>query len=481
MSNVRTRFAPSPTGFMHVGNLRTALYEYLVAKSQGGDFILRLEDTDQERYVEGSVDVIYRTLERVGLKHDEGPDIGGEYGPYIQSQRLDTYKPYAEQLVRDGKAYYCFCTKERLEQLHEQGFGGYDRHCRELPQDEVQKLLDAGTPYVIRQKVPLTGATTFKDEVFGEITIENKEIEDQVLIKADGYPTYNFANVIDDHLMNITHVVRGSEYLTSTPKYQMLYEALGWEQPTYIHLPLIMGRNEDGTTSKLAKRHGSTSFEGLVQDGYLPEVITNYIALLGWAPKDNQEVFSLQGLVENFSVDRISKSPAVFDYDKLNWFNSEYIKAMSSEDFLVHAMPCYKEIFGDVEKPWDVLDSILRARLTKFNEIPALLAFFKELPDYPAEFFVNKKSKTNLENSPKMLEAAIEVLEKLPDWDLDTIHEAMICLAQKLEVKNGTLLWPVRIAAAGTLVTPGGAMEILTLLGRDEALSRLRAGVSKLV
>lgn len=480
MSNVRTRFAPSPTGFMHVGNLRTALYEYLVAKSQGGDFILRLEDTDQERYVEGSVDVIYRTLERVGLKHDEGPDIGGEYGPYIQSQRLDTYKPYAEQLVREGKAYYCFCTKERLEQLHEQGFGGYDRHCRELPQEEVQKLLDAGTPYVIRQKVPLTGATTFKDEVFGEITIENKEIEDQVLIKADGYPTYNFANVIDDHLMNITHVVRGSEYLTSTPKYQMLYEALGWEQPTYIHLPLIMGRNEDGTTSKLAKRHGSTSFEGLVQDGYLPEVITNYIALLGWAPKDNQEVFSLQGLVENFSVDRISKSPAVFDYDKLNWFNSEYIKAMSSEDFLVHAMPCYKEIFGDVEKPWDVLDSILRARLTKFNEIPALLAFFKELPEYPTEFFVNKKSKTSLENSPKMLEAAIEVLEKLPDWKLDTIHEAMIGLAQKLEVKNGTLLWPVRIAAAGTLVTPGGAMEILALLGRDEALSRLKAGLNKL-
>lgn len=480
MSNVRTRFAPSPTGFMHVGNLRTALYEYLVAKSQGGDFILRLEDTDQERYVEGAVDVIYRTLEKVGLKHDEGPDIGGKYGPYIQSQRLDTYKPYAEQLVREGKAYYCFCTKERLEQLHEQGFGGYDRHCRELPQEEVQKLLDAGTPYVIRQKVPLTGSTTFKDEVFGEITIENKEIEDQVLIKADGYPTYNFANVIDDHLMNITHVVRGSEYLTSTPKYQMLYEALGWEQPTYIHLPLIMGRNEDGTTSKLAKRHGSTSFEGLVQDGYLPEVITNYIALLGWAPRDNQEVFSLQGLVENFSVDRISKSPAVFDYDKLNWFNSEYIKAMSSEDFLTHAMPCYKEVFGDGEKPWDVLDSILRARLTKFNEIPALLAFFKELPDYPTEFFVNKKSKTNLENSPKMLESAIEVLEKLPDWKLDTIHEAMICLAQKLEVKNGTLLWPVRIAAAGTLVTPGGAMEMLALLGRDEALRRLRAGLGKL-
>jgi len=465
---------------MHVGNLRTALYEYLVAKSQGGTFVLRLEDTDQERYVEGAVDVIYRTLEQVGLRHDEGPDVGGEYGPYIQSQRLDTYKPYAEQLVREGKAYYCFCTKERLEQLHEHGFGGYDRHCRDLPQEEVQRLLDAGTPYVIRQKVPLTGSTTFQDAVFGEITIENKEIEDQVLIKADGYPTYNFANVIDDHLMDITHVVRGCEYLTSTPKYQMLYEALGWEQPTYIHLPLIMGKNEDGSVSKLSKRHGSTSFEGLVQDGYLPEVIINYIALLGWAPKDNQEIFTLEQLTENFSVDRISKSPAVFDYDKLNWFNSEYIKAMSDEDFRAQAMPYYREVFGSEDKPWEVLDSILRARLTKFNQIPGLLGFFRELPDYPTEFFVNKKSKTNFENSPEMLKAASEVLEQLPAWELDGIHEALIGLAQRLGVKNGTLLWPVRIAAAGTLVTPGGAMEILAVLGREEALRRLNAGLKKL-
>lgn len=481
MSTVRTRYAPSPTGFMHVGNLRTALYEYLVAKSQGGTFVLRLEDTDQERYVEGAVDVIYRTLRQVGLKHDEGPDMGGGYGPYIQSQRLDTYKPYAEQLVREGKAYYCFCTKERLESLKaEDSFGGYDRHCRDLPQEEVQRLLDAGTPYVIRQKAPLTGSTTFTDEVFGEITIENKEIEDQVLIKADGYPTYNFANVIDDHLMNITHVVRGCEYLTSTPKYQLLYDALGWEQPTYIHLPLIMGKNEDGTTSKLAKRHGSTSFEGLVNDGYLPEVITNYIALLGWAPKDNQEVFSLAELTEKFSVDRISKSPAVFDYDKLNWFNAEYIKAMGGEDFRAHAMPYYKEVFGEADKPWQVLDSILRARLTKFNEIPTLLAFFKELPGYPAEYFVNKKSKTNLENSPEMLRAALEALERLPAWELEPIHDTLMELAQKLGVKNGTLLWPVRIAAAGTLVTPGGAMEILTLLGREEALRRLRLGLEKL-
>ncbi len=481
MATVRTRFAPSPTGFMHVGNLRTALYEYLVAKSQGGTFVLRIEDTDRERLVEGAEDVIYKTLEQVGLKHDEGPDLGGEYGPYVQSQRKDLYRPYAEQLVKEGKAYYCFCTKERLESLHDAaGIGGYDRHCRDLPQEEVQRLLDAGTPYVIRQKVPLTGSTTFQDAVFGEITIENKEIEDQVLLKTDGYPTYNFANVIDDHLMHITHVVRGCEYLTSTPKYNLLYEAFGWEIPTYIHLPLIMGKNEDGSVSKLSKRHGSTSFEGLLADGYLAPVITNYIALLGWCPKDNKEIFSLDELAEAFSVDGISKSPAVFDYDKLNWFNGEYIKAMGEEEFLSHAMPYYKEVFGDEEKPWPVLQSILQARITKFNEIPGLLSFFRELPDYPAEFFVNKKSKTTLENSPEMLKAAIETLEQLPSGELTDIHDSLIQLAEKLEVKNGTLLWPVRIAAAGMLVTPGGAMEILTLLGREEALRRLRLGLEKL-
>lgn len=481
MAIVRTRFAPSPTGFMHVGNLRTALYEYLVAKSQGGKFVLRIEDTDRERLVEGAEDVIYKTLEQVGLAHDEGPDVGGEYGPYVQSQRKDLYKPYAEQLVREGKAYYCFCTKERLESLHdEHGIGGYDRHCRDLPQEEVQRLLDAGTPYVIRQKVPLTGSTTFEDAVFGSITIDNKEIEDQVLLKADGYPTYNFANVIDDHLMHITHVVRGCEYLTSTPKYNLLYEAFGWEIPTYVHLPLIMGKNEDGSVSKLSKRHGSTSFEGLMEEGYLAPVITNYIALLGWCPKDNQEIFSLPELVKAFSIDGISKSPAVFDYDKLNWFNAEYIKAMSEEEFTSHAMPYYREVFGEEEKPWQVLYSILPARISKFTEIPQLLHFFKELPEYPADFFVNKKSKTNLENSPKMLEAALEALEQLPAWELDKIHDCLIQLASTLEVKNGTLLWPVRIAAAGTLVTPGGAMEILTLLGREESIRRLKAGLAKL-
>lgn len=478
---VRTRFAPSPTGFMHVGNLRTALYEYLVAKSQQGRFVLRIEDTDQERFVEGATDIIYNTLKQVGMQHDEGPDIGGEFGPYVQSERKDMYKPYAEQLVRDGKAYYCFCTKERLESIHADGsFGGYDRHCRDLPQEEVQRLLDAGTPYVIRQRVPLEGATSFDDTVYGTITIENKEIEDQVLLKSDGFPTYNFANVIDDHLMNITHVVRGSEYLTSTPKYNLLYEAFGWEKPVYVHLPLIMGKNADGTVSKLSKRHGSTSFQGLIDDGYLAEAITNYIALLGWCPKDNQEIFSLKELESAFSIDGISKSPAVFDYDKLLWLNGEYIKKMSAEEFRENAMPYYKEVFGDAEKPWEVLDTILQPRVSKFIEIPQLLSFFKELPEYSAELFVNKKSKTNLENSPVMLKAAVEVLSGIESWNVDTIHEALISLAQKLEVKNGTLLWPVRIAAAGQTVTPGGAMEILAVLGKEEALRRLNIGLEKL-
>ena len=478
---VRTRFAPSPTGFMHVGNLRTALYEYLVAKSQQGRFVLRIEDTDQERFVEGATDIIYNTLKQVGMQHDEGPDIGGEFGPYVQSERKDMYKPYAEQLVRDGKAYYCFCTKERLESIHADGsFGGYDRHCRDLPQEEVQRLLDAGTPYVIRQRVPLEGATSFDDTVYGTITIENKEIEDQVLLKSDGFPTYNFANVIDDHLMNITHVVRGSEYLTSTPKYNLLYEAFGWEKPVYVHLPLIMGKNADGTVSKLSKRHGSTSFQGLIDDGYLAEAITNYIALLGWCPKDNQEIFSLKELESAFSIDGISKSPAVFDYDKLLWLNGEYIKKMSAEEFRENAMPYYKEVFGDAEKPWEVLDTILQPRVSKFIEIPQLLSFFKELPEYSAELFVNKKSKTNLENSPVMLKAAVEVLSGIESWNVDTIHEALLSLAQKLEVKNGTLLWPVRIAAAGQTVTPGGAMEILAVLGKEEALRRLNIGLEKL-
>ncbi len=480
-NTVRTRFAPSPTGFMHVGNLRTALYEYLIAKSLKGQFVLRIEDTDRERLVEGAVDVIYNTLKQVGLHHDEGPDIGGEYGPYVQSERKGSYLPYAEQLVKDGKAYYCFCDKDRLDSLHEEGseFGGYDRHCRDLPAEEVQKLLDAGTPYVIRQKMPIEGSTTFVDAVYGEITIENTELEDQILVKSDGYPTYNFANVVDDHLMNITHVVRGCEYLTSTPKYNLLYEAFGWEIPTYVHLPLIMGKDAEGNVSKLSKRHGATGFEDLVQEGYLPEVITNYIALLGWCPKDNREVFSLEELCENFDIAGISKSPSVFDYDKLTWFNGEYIRAMAPEKFTEMAMPYYKSVFGETEANWEVLSAILQPRVTKFTEIPELIGFFKDLPEYDNEIFVNKKSKTNLENSVTMLEEAIKALDAC-EWTTEAVHDTLIKLAETLEVKNGTLLWPVRIAAAGQKVTPGGAIEILVILGKEEAMRRLRLGLEKL-
>lgn len=481
-NKARLRFAPSPTGFMHVGNLRTALYEYLIAKSQGGDFILRLEDTDQERLVEGAEEVIYRTLEQVGLKHDEGPDVGGPYGPYVQSQRLTMYRPYAEQLVKEGKAYYCFCTKERLESLHQGdgSFGGYDRHCRDLPQEEVQRLLDAGTPYVIRQKMPIEGTTTFVDAVFGEITVENKELDDQILLKSDGFPTYNFANVIDDHSMHITHVVRGSEYLSSTPKYNLLYDAFGWEVPTYVHLPLVMGKNPDGTVSKLSKRHGATSFEGLVEEGYLPEAIINYIALLGWCPKENRELFTLPELVAHFSVDGISKSPAIFDYDKLSWFNSEHLRMKTPEAFTALATPYYRQVLGDKDAAWDVLTAILQPRVIKLNQIPEMISFLQELPSYGTELFINKKSKTNLENSPVLLQAAIEALEQVEPWDKTAIHDLLIDLAARLEVKNGTLMWPVRIAASGMTVTPGGAVEILTILGKEESLRRLREGLQKL-
>lgn len=481
MSKVRTRFAPSPTGFMHVGNLRTALYEYLVAKSQGGTFVLRIEDTDQERYVEGAVDVIYNTLKTAGLVHDEGPDVGGDYGPYVQSERKDMYLPYAEQLIKEGKAYRCFCTKERLEKLQKETVGGgYDRHCRDLSDEEIQKNLDAGVPYVIRQKMPTEGSTTFTDAVFGEITVENSELQDQILIKQDGYPTYNFANVIDDHTMDITHVVRGSEYLSSTPKYNLLYEAFGWEIPTYIHLPLINGKNPDGTVSKLSKRHGSTGFDDLIKEGYLPEAIINYIALLGWCPKDNQEIFTLDELTKAFSVDGISKSPSVFDYDKLEWFNGEYIKAMPDEQFTALCTPYFKEALGDTPLDYRKLAAILKQRTTKLTDIPEKIDFFKELPDYDKELFVNKKSKTTLENAPVMLQAVYDELQALESWDHDAIHDALIDLATRLEVKNGTVMWPARIAVAGKTVTPGGAIEILDILGRDESLRRMALGLEKL-
>lgn len=477
---VRTRYAPSPTGFMHVGNLRTALYEYLIAKSQQGKFILRIEDTDRERLVEGAVDVIYNTLKVAGLNHDEGPDVGGDFGPYVQSERKGMYLPYAEQLIKEGKAYRCFCTKERLEKLSEETVGGYDGHCRDLPQEEIDRLLSEGVPYVIRQKMPLTGSTTFSDAVFGDITVENSELTDQILIKSDGYPTYNFANVIDDHTMGITHVVRGCEYLSSTPKYNLLYEAFGWEIPTYVHLPLIMGKNEDGSVSKLSKRHGATGFEDLVKDGYLPEAIINYIALLGWCPKSNQEIFTLEELCENFHVDEISKSPSVFDYDKLSWLNAEYLRAMTPEKFAQVADPYFKEVFGDT--PYDAmkLTGILQQRTVKLTDIPPMIDFFKELPEYTAELYVNKKSKTNLENAPALLKAVYDELSALSDWNCDAIKELLISLAEKLEVKNGTVMWPARIAVAGKTVTPGGAVEILDILGKAESLRRMEIGLEKL-
>ncbi len=483
MSQVRTRYAPSPTGFMHVGNLRTALYEYLIAKSNKGKFILRIEDTDQERLVEGAVDVIYNTLKTAGLKHDEGPDIGGDYGPYVQSERKAMYIPYAQQLVKEDKAYYCFCSKERLESLKTEGEigAGYDRHCRNLSPEEVNKKLADGVPYVIRQKMPLEGSTTFSDAVFGDITVENSELQDQILIKADGYPTYNFANVIDDHTMNITHVVRGCEYLSSSPKYNLLYEAFGWEIPTYVHLPLIMGKNEDGTVSKLSKRHGSTGFEDLIKDGYLPQAIINYIALLGWCPKDNKELFTLDELCEVFDISGISKSPAIFDYDKLSWFNAEYIKAMTTQQFADIAMPYFKQGVPNKELNWVEVAGILQQRTVRLTEIPEKIKFFEKLPEYSVELFVNKKSKTNLENSVDMLKIAIKELCNISDWTSDNIHDCLISLAERVGVKNGTLMWPVRIAVSGMSVTPGGAVEILHILGKDESMKRLNIGLEKLL
>ncbi len=483
---IRTRFAPSPTGFMHVGNLRTALYEYLTARHGGGSFILRIEDTDRERYVEGATDIIYKTLETAGISHDEGPDVGGDYGPYVQSERLGLYKPYAEQLVKEGKAYRCFCSKERLEALRssakEGEVIGYDRHCRDLPEEEIEAKLAAGVPYVIRQKSPLTGESTYHDCVYGDITIPNEELDDQILIKADGYPTYNFANVIDDHTMGITHVVRGSEYLSSTPKYNALYEAFGWEIPTYIHLPLIMGKSvdENGETvvSKLSKRHGSTGFFDLIEEGFLPEAIINYIALLGWAPADTREIFSMDELIEAFDINGISKSPSVFDYDKLEWMNAEYIKAMSSEEFNENAKPYYDRL-GIKEEHYALLEEMLKPRITRFTQIEEKLEFLKSLADYDISLYEHKKSKSTRETSIDALTAAIPLLEEC-NWERDAITELLMNLAASKEVKNAIIMWPVRIAAAGVAVTPGGCSEVLILLGKDEALRRLKIGLEKL-
>ncbi|NLZ55451.1 MAG: glutamate--tRNA ligase [Clostridiaceae bacterium] len=472
---VRTRFAPSPTGYMHVGNLRTAIFEYLVAKSQGGDFILRIEDTDQERIVEGSLEIIYQTLETVGLRHDEGPDIGGAYGPYIQSERLELYLPYAEQLVEAGHAYYCFCSQERLRSLRDSDQLGYDRHCRDIPPEEARRRVAAGESWVIRQKMPTSGVTGFTDEVFGYIEVSNTELEDQILIKSDGFPTYNFANVIDDHTMKITHVVRGSEYLSSTPKYQLLYEAFGFESPVYIHLPLILGSDR----LKLSKRHGATGFQDLVEEGYLPEAIINYLALLGWSPGDEREIFSLSDLERSFTISGINKAPAVFDYDKLNWFNSTYIKAMSHEDLRETLRPYIDASIGLKrpydDAPWDleIISEMLRARLERLTDAGTGLAFLRELPPHDTELYFHKKMKTSPEQSLDILERLRPSLAVLDDWSTGGIYAFLTDFARRNEIKNGQVMWPCRIACTNTQVTPGGAVEIMALLGREESLRRI--------
>lgn len=475
-----TRFAPSPTGYMHIGNLRTALYSYLIGKHDGGKFILRIEDTDRERLVEGATDVIKSTLKITGLDYDEGPDVGGEHGPYVQSERKEIYMEYAKKLVDLGAAYYCFCTKERLEKLHEEdAVGGYDRHCRNLSKEEVEQKLKEGVPFVIRQKMPLDGVTSYTDSVFGEISMNNSELQDQILMKADGYPTYNFCHVVDDYLMGVTHVVRGSEYLTSTPKYVLLYDAFGWERPTYVHLPLLMGKNEDGSVSKLSKRHGAVSFQDLVNDGYLPEAITNYIALLGWCPKEtNTEFFTLDELKQIFTIDGVSKSPAVFDFEKLLWFNGEYIHKLDDDTFKTLVTPFIKtEIPQNVNK--NKMLSLLKTRISKLSEIDEKMSFFISLPEYEKELYLNKKNKiADLELPKTVLGAALSILEGVGSFDNDTLFAALAPLSESLGLKTGAIMWCIRIAVSGLCATPGGATEIMEVIGKDESLTRIKKALT---
>lgn len=485
---VRTRFAPSPTGFMHIGNLRTALYAFLLAKSNGGQFILRIEDTDQERQVEGAVEVILKTLEMTGLSYDEGPIIGGEHGPYVQSERKPIYQEYAKKLVELGHAYYCFCSEERLKSLHdENGLGGYDRHCRNLSPEEVQRRLDAGESYVIRQKIPLEGVTSYVDEVFGEISVENKEMQDQILLKADGFPTYNFAHVIDDYLMGVTHVVRGSEYLTSTPKYVLLYDAFGWPRPHYVHLPLLMGRGADGTVSKLSKRHGAVSFQDLVNDGYLPEAIVNYISLLGWSPSKNnedeesgnEEFFTLPELIERFSMKGLSKSPSVFDYDKLKWFNAEYIRRMSPEAYAEKVVPMLEKICP-AGTDLNALAELLHSRVSTLNEATEMVDFVEKRLPLDSSAYINKKNKTTVEGCKAILTAMLPRLEACEDWNNDALYNALKDYAAEAGLKLGAVVWAVRIAIARKTVTPGGATELMTVFGKAETLDRIRAALAEL-
>lgn len=481
MTKIRTRFAPSPTGRMHVGNLRTALYEFLIAKHEGGDFILRIEDTDQERFVEGALDIIYRTLEKTGLVHDEGPDKDGGYGPYVQSERQASgmYLEYAKQLVEKGEAYYCFCTEERLQTL-KQTIGDkeiivYDKHCLSLSKEEIEENLKKGIPYVIRQNNPKEGTTTFVDDIYGEITVDNSELDDMILIKSDGYPTYNFANVIDDHLMNITHVVRGNEYISSSPKYQRLYEAFGWEPPKYVHLPLITDENH----KKLSKRCGHSSFEDLIEQGFVAEAVVNYIALLGWSPEDNTEIMSLDELIEKFDYHHINKSPAVFDIVKLKWMNGEYIKAMDNEKFYELAMPYIKKVITkdlDLKK---ILD-LVKTRIEILPDLEEQVDFFEELPDYDIAMYTHKKMKTNSENSLEVLKEMLPILENHDDYSIDSLHDLIMKYIADKGIKNGQGLWPLRTAVSGKQMTPGGAFEIMEILGKDESIRRIKVGIEKL-
>lgn len=484
MAKIRTRFAPSPTGRMHVGNLRTALYAYLIAKHEGGDFILRIEDTDQERLMEGAVDVIYRTMEKTGLHHDEGPDKDGGVGPYVQSERVKAglYMDYAKQLVEKGEAYYCFCTPERLASLKTDIDGNgkeitkYDKHCLSLSKEEIQDNLDAGLPFVIRLNVPEEGETSFEDEIYGNICVPNAELDDMILIKSDGFPTYNFANVIDDHLMGITHVVRGNEYLSSSPKYNRLYQAFGWEVPTYVHCPLITNEEHQ----KLSKRSGHSSYEDLIEQGFLTEAVVNFVALLGWSPTDNEEFFSLEELVKAFDYTHISKSPAVFDFTKLKWMNGEYIKKMDFDRFYELAKPYIDEVVTkDVDKKR--IAELVQTRIEVFPDIKGHIDFFEELPDYDIALYTHKKMKTNSENSLDILTKMRDKLKAYEgEWSEEGLHDCIIAYIAELGIKNGMGLWPIRTAVSGKQMTPGGAFEIMYILGKEETLNRIEKGIEKL-
>jgi glutamyl-tRNA synthetase len=474
-NEVRTRFAPSPTGYMHVGNLRTALYTYLIARSNGGKFILRIEDTDQGRLVEGAVDIIYKTMAQCHLEHDEGPDIGGPVGPYVQTERRPLYGKYAELLVERGHAYRCFCEKAASEEDSGE-FDRADDPCRSMSREESERRAAEGQPYVIRQRIPHEGTTTFHDEIFGDITVENTTLDDQVLIKRDGLPTYNFANVVDDHLMGITHVVRGSEYLSSAPKYNLLYQGFGWDIPKYVHCSPVMR----DAHNKMSKRHGDPSYEDLIAQGYLTDAVLNYVALLGWSPRGEREIYSLDELKEVFDLTGISKSPAIFDIEKLKYFNSEYIRAMSAEDFAKVAEPYIRQSVKNESYDAAAIAALLQQRTEVLTDIPEKVDFFDTLPEYSAELFVHKKSKSDEASSKEVLEKILPLFEALPEWKDEGIMAAMVGLAEEMGAKNAKVMWPVRIAAAGKAVTPGGSVEICRILGREETIRRVKIAIAKL-